>query len=139
MTLKIKAAAGRKIYVHARPRKFQVGTVNGIPSMKEAYDAVDYLWPSLPYAVGSSGVAGALWARHGMSFDEVIMAGIGLSADDLTYVAGYPNGYSQHAGYAKPNQVDHWLGILRRHQEEGLTDGIVSMSGATQKILGGPC
>lgn len=141
MTLKIKTATGRKIYVHARPKKYQTpnGTVWYLPHAKEAFEAIDYLWPSLPYAVGSSGVAGALWARHGMGFDEVIMAGIGLSADDLTYVAGYPNGYSQHAGYAKPNQVDHWLGILRRHQEEGLTDGIVSMSGATQKILGGPC
>ena len=139
MTLKIKAAAGRPIWVHARPRKFQVGTVNGIPSMKEAYDAVDYLWPSLPFAVGSSGIAGALWARHGMGFQEVILAGITLSVDDQKYADGYPNGYSQHDGYAKPNQIDHWLNLLKRHQEEGLTDGIFAMSGATQKILGKPC
>jgi hypothetical protein len=139
MTLKIKAAAGRPIWVHARPRKFQVGTVNGIPSMKEAYDAIDYLWPGLPYAVGSSGVAGALWARHGMGFQEVIMAGIGLDCDSLKYVQGYPNGYSQHEGYAKTSQVEHWLKILQRHQEEGLTENIYSMSGATQKILGAPC
>ena len=141
MTLKIKQAAGRKIYVHARPRNYQTprGTVWYLPHSKEAFEAIDYLWPSLPFAVGSSGVAGALWARHGMGFDEVIMAGIGLSADNLTYANGYPNGYSQHAGYAKPNQVDHWLNILKRHHEEGLTDGIVSMSGATQKILGKPC
>jgi len=139
MTLKIKAAVSRRIWVHARPRNFQVGTKNGIPSSKEAYDAVDYLWPSLPFAVGSSGVAGALWARHGMGFQEVIMAGIGLSSDDQKYAEGYPNGYSQHEGYAKPNQIEHWFNLLKRHQEEGLTEGIYSMSGATQKILGKPC
>lgn len=139
MTLKIKEAAGRKIYVHARPRKFQVGTINGIPSMKEAYDAVDYLWPSLPFAVGSSGVAGAMWARHGMGFHEVIMAGIGLDCDSLKYVPNYPNKFSQHDGFAKPAQVDHWLNILKHHEQEGLTEGIFSMSGATQKILGAPC
>lgn len=139
MTLKIKAAAGRKIWVHARPRKFQVGTINGIPSTKEAYDAVDYLWPSLPYAVGSSGVAGALWARHGMGFQEVIMAGIGLDCGSLEYAENYPNRYSQHEGFAKPAQIDHWLNLLKRHQEEGLTDGIYSMSGSTQKVLGKPC
>lgn len=141
MTLKIKSSAGRKIYVHARPRYMQTkrGMIWYLPHAKDAFEAIDYLWPGLPYAVGSSGVAGALWARHGMGFEEVIMAGIGLDCDSLKYVQGYPNGYSQHDGYAKTNQVEHWLNILKRHQEEGLTVGIYSMSGATQKILGAPC
>jgi hypothetical protein len=109
-----------------------------LPHAKDAFEAIDYLWPSLPFAVGSSGVAGAMWARHGMGFHEVIMAGIGLDFDSLKYAEGNPNGYSQHQGFAKENQIDHWLKILKRHQEEGLTENIYSMSGATQKLLGAP-
>jgi hypothetical protein len=140
MTLKIKAAAGRPIIVHARPRYLQ--TKKGIlwytPHAKDAYEAIDYLWPGLPFAVGSSGVAGAMWARHGMGFEEVIMAGIGLSSRDTKYAEGYPNKFSQHAGFATDAQIDNWIKILERHQQEGLTEGVYSMSGATNKILGGP-
>jgi hypothetical protein len=74
-----------------------------------------------------------------MGFQEVIMAGIGLDCGSLEYAENYPNKYSQHEGFAKPAQIDHWLNLLKRHQEEGLTDGIYSMSGSTQKVLGKPC
>ena len=42
MTLKIKAAAGRKIYVHARPRMIQSakGLVWYVPHSKESYEAI---------------------------------------------------------------------------------------------------
>lgn len=140
MTLKIRAAANRPIIVHARPKTLQTakGTVWHIPYKKEAYQAIDYIWPSLSYAVGSSGVAGALWARHGMGFDEVIMAGIGLSSRLATYAAGYPNKLSQGTAYARTDQIDNWVRILRRHQEDGRTNGIFSMSGRTRDILGAP-
>jgi hypothetical protein len=70
MTLKIKQAAGRKIYVHARPRASQTvrGTQWYVPHLQEAYDAIDYIWRDLNFCVGSSGVAGALWAKHAMGF-----------------------------------------------------------------------
>jgi hypothetical protein len=141
MTLLIKAAVGRKIYVHARPRTIQTakGTVWYIPSHKEAYEAIDYLWPKLDYAKGSSGIAGALWAKHGMGFDEVILAGIGLSSDNRKYVQDYPNRYSQGAAYATENQIDNWLRVLQSHIDSGKTEGIYSMSGMTAKMLGKPC
>jgi hypothetical protein len=141
MTLRIKAAAGRRIYVHARPRTIQTpqGTAWFIPNKAEAYEAIDYVWPSLPYLKGSSGIAGALWARHGMGFDEVILAGIGLSHRNRKYVQQYPNKYQKGDAYASPEQIDNWVGILREHIKEGRTEGIYSMSGITAKLLGKPC
>jgi hypothetical protein len=140
MTLKIRAAANRPIIVHARPKALQTakGTVWHIPYRQEAYEAIDYIWPSLSFAVGSSGVAGALWARHGMGFDEVIMAGIGLSAGQRSYASGYPNKFSQNDGYARSDQIDNWVRILKKHHEESRTQGIFSMSGKTRDILGAP-
>lgn len=141
MTLKIKEAAGRKIYVHARPRIIQTarGTVWHTPHLKESYEAIDYIWPTLGYAKGSSGVAGALWARQGMGFDEVIMAGIGLSCDDKKYANDYPNKYQCGSTYATNNQIENWLKLLQLHIDEGRTKGIYSMGGNTMKMLGRPC
>jgi len=140
MTLKIRESVDRPIKIHARPKILQTakGTVWHIPYAREAFDAIDYVWPGLSFAVGSSGVAGAMWARHGMGFEEVIMAGITLSGDDQKYAQGYPNKYSQHAGYARADQIDNWFRVLKRHQEEGLTMGIYSMSGRTKDLLGAP-
>ena len=73
-----------------------------------------------------------------MGFEEVIMAGITLTGDDQKYATGYPNKYSQHAAYARVDQIDNWVRVLKRHQEEGLTMGIYSMSGRTKDILGSP-
>jgi hypothetical protein len=73
-----------------------------------------------------------------MGFEEVIMAGITLSVEDQKYAQGYPNKYSQHAGYARADQIDNWVRVLKRHQEEGLTMGIYSMSGKTKDLLGAP-
>lgn len=141
MTLLIKAAAGRPIFVHARPRMIQSarGMVWHLPYKKEAFEAIDYVWPSLPMAKGSSGIAGALWARHGMGFDEVILAGIGLSHGNRKYVQGYPNKYQKPNAFADENQVDNWLNILKGHISEGRMQGVYSMSGATAKLLGEPC
>ena len=140
MTLKIRAAVNRPIIVHARPKALQTakGTVWHIPYKREAYDSIDYIWPSLSFATGSSGVAGAMWARHGMGFDEVIMAGIGLTTADKSYIAGYPNKYSKGDSYASTDQIDNWVRILKKHQEDGKTEGIFSMSGKTRNILGEP-
>lgn len=140
MTLRIRAAVNRPIIVHARPKALQTakGTVWHIPYKREAYDSIDYIWPSLSFATGSSGVAGAMWARHGMGFDEVIMAGIGLTTADKSYTAGYPNKYSKGDSYASTDQIDNWVRILKKHQEDGKTERIFSMSGKTRNILGEP-
>jgi len=141
MTKQIKDRAGRKIYVHARPRASQINKTFlwHDPSAKEAFDAIDFFWPDLGWAKGSSGVAGALWAKHGMGFDEVIMAGIGLDCGSVKYAENYPNRYSQSSGFATPAQIEHWVKLLVSHKDDGKTDGIYSMSGATQQILGSPC
>lgn len=140
MTLKIKESAGRPIFVHARPRIIQSGSGIKwfIPHSKESYEAIDYIWPDLGWAKGSSGIAGAMWARHGMGFDEVILAGINLNQDDKKYAKDYPNKYQFGIAYANNNQVENWLGLLQRHIEEGKAGGIYSMGGNTQKMLGPP-
>jgi hypothetical protein len=101
-------------------------------------DFVDFVWPSLNWVCGSSGVAGALWAKHGMDFDEVIMAGIPLSLGNLAYSEKYPSKYTKEEGFATDNQIDHWLSHLRTFHFQGKTAGIFSMSGSTSRILGMP-
>lgn len=121
-----KAKAGRDVKVHAR------SNVMG--------NDVDYVWPELNWVSGSSGVAAALWARHGMGFDEVIMAGVPLHVNKLSYVAGYPSKPTKENGsFAEKHQVEHWLMMLKSHIAEGKTQGIYSMSGATSRLLGFPC
>lgn len=136
-----KEKAGRKIYVHARPRKFSNG--GGLwllPIAEQKWQFVDYRWPTLTWVAGSSGVAGALWARHGMGFDEVIMAGVPLDMGNRVYSDKYPSKPTKDDGkFADLNQVEHWAQILREHKAKGLTQGIYSVSGETNKILGMPC
>ncbi len=141
MTKQIKDASSRPIRVHARPRASQMNRkfTWHTPEGKEAFDAIDYFWPDLSWAKGSSGVAGAMWARHGMGFDEVIMAGIGLEPGNHKYIQSYPNKYSQGQGYATNAQIEHWLKLLQLHIDDGKTHGVYSMSGKTMQMLGKPC
>ena len=101
-------------------------------------DWTDYVWPSLNWVCGSSGVAGALWAKHGLGFDEIIMAGIPLNREVLDYNKMYPSKYTKTDGFATSGQVDHWISHLRTFKEQGKTEGIYSMSGTTASILGKP-
>jgi hypothetical protein len=135
-----KAEAGRKIYVHSRSKRFTNGGgiwMLAVPDHKFA--AVDYVWPNLGWVAGSSGVAGALWARHGMGFDEVIIAGAPLSHDSLVYADQYPSKPTKNGKFSETTQLDHWIGMLRSHKEAGKTEGIFSMSGRTRHVLGAPC
>jgi hypothetical protein len=99
---------------------------------------VDYHWPSLDWVNGSSGVAGAIWAKLGMGFDEVIMAGIPLSREETRYSEKYPSEYKKKVGFATSAQIEHWLSHLETHQANNLMRGVYSMSGATKDILGYP-
>lgn len=135
-----KHAAGRKIFVHSRSKRFtNGGGIWFLAVPKHKFAAVDYIWPELGWVAGSSGVAGALWARHGMGFDEVIIAGAPLSQNVLIYSDKYPSKPTKGTGFAEPNQVDHWIQMLKHHKAAGKTNGIFSMSGATRNILGAPC
>jgi hypothetical protein len=85
-------------------------------------------------------VAGGLWAKHGMGFNEVILAGVPLSVNNLGYSDKYTSKPTKDGGnFAEWNQVEHWAEILRGHKERGFTEGIYSVSGETNKILGMPC
>lgn len=136
-----KTAANRQIWVHSRSKRFTNGGgmwFLAVPDHKFA--AVDYVWPQLGWVAGSSGVAGALWARHGMGFDEVIIAGAPLSQANLVYSDKYPSKPTKPGGtFAEAGQVDHWIRMLHAHKDAGKTDGIFSMSGHTRKVLGAPC
>lgn len=136
-----KKAAGKIIYIHSRPRSFDngAGTWRLVVS-DETWESIDYYWPTLSWISGSSGAAGALWAKHGMGFDEVIMAGIPLSTDSLVYCEKYPSKPTQNNNqYAKDTQVNHWLKIFSSLINEGKTKNIWSMSGSTKEMLGAPC
>ncbi len=142
LALKIKEAVNRPIKIHARPRKFKKATIGGwfLPTPNQAWQAIDYVWPELNWAFGSSGTAGAMWAKHGLGFDEVIMAGIQLSVDNLGYADGYGQQTNRSDGkFAMPEHVEHWLQLLKNHRDNGKTKDIYSMSGKTREVLGAPC
>jgi hypothetical protein len=133
----IKSSAGREVFVHARPRKYSNGGGTWLlPVPNHRWALVDYEWPTLTWLCGSSGIAGALWARHGMGYDEVIMAGIPLNRKQRTYADGYASTPKFGRDFAEDHQVENWLNHLRTHKANGKTEGITSMSGETARILG---
>lgn len=121
----IKEAAGRQIFVHSFIRKHD----------GELAD-VDYLWPSLSWVGGSSGFSAALWASHGMGFDEVIMAGSPISVDDLAYTDRLPERW--HRERHKRTSTLGWQAQIAKFQMQGITGRIRSMSGWTRDTLGFP-
>ena len=126
MAEKLKKLTGRKVFLHAR------GNIMG--------HGIDYKWHSLDWVCGSSGVAGALWAKHGMLFDEVIMAGIPLSELITVYSDKYPSAsaLADKSFFATESLIYGWQKQLLRHKANGKTDGIFSMSGFTKGVLGEP-
>jgi hypothetical protein len=99
---------------------------------------VDYHWSSLNWVNGSSGVAGAIWARIGMGFDEVIMAGIPLNKKETRYSEKYPSTYKKKGGFATGAQIEHWLRHVETHKANNLLSRVYSMSGETRNVLGYP-
>lgn len=139
MAQKLKDDAGRQIYVHTRfSQSMGIDNLWKLKHPRRVYNAVDYVWPDLEWVAGSSGVAGAYWLRHGMGYDKVIICGAPLSIDCLDYSKEY-TGYRRNKGRpcAKKKNMQEWLSALKRNVGPR-TEGIYSMSGATQRILGGP-
>lgn len=99
-------------------------------------NGVDYWWPELNNMKGSSGLVGALWARA-MGFEEVIIAGIPLSASELMYAKEYA-GAPQNCEFATESNILNWQEMVRLHKKQGRTQGIYSMSGYTRQIFGPP-
>lgn len=115
-------AAKRPIKIHARA---------GIMG-----NGVDYWWQELVAVKGSSGLAGALWAKA-MGFDEVIMVGIPLSTSEQDYSDKYlPN--KKLPFFATEASILNWQQFVRLYKEQGKTKGIYSMSGYTRKVFGPP-
>jgi hypothetical protein len=126
------------IRVHARPRIFSSGRgMWMLPVSDPLWAYVDYAWKDLTWVSGSSGVAGALWARHGMGFDEVIICGAPL--EGVRYSEHYLSKPTKENGaWAEEHQLVQWYEQVRGHQERGMTEGIFSMSGRTREVLGAP-
>ena len=129
-----------KIWRSKLPEGIYVHAAKGPqPGMEALYDA-DYIWPELDWVCGTSGFSAGLWARHGMGFDEVILAGVSLSKDLAGYADGYPSAIGSGAnqpGYSDA-LFDHWMSQVRTHHKNGKAEGIYSMSGATAQLLGYP-
>lgn len=135
----IKARAGRAIFVHARERvqqkKWGSMYVHGKTDV-----GIDYIWSDLAWVSASSGIGAAMWARHGMGFDEVILCGVPLES------GGYAPGvaaFKKIKGDAGKSFVDagalkHWHSVVREYIRCGKTAGIRSMSGWTREALGAP-
>lgn len=138
------------VKVHSRPLSFQTkkGGANWFfPVSKAQEDDVDYLWPDLCWIGGSSGFAAALWARHGMGFDEVILAGVPLNKETRKYSTEYeevtraairPPAHDNETHFASLDSLEHWQQCIRNFTEVGRTEGIYSMSGWTAEWLGMP-
>lgn len=135
----IKRRAGRRIFVHARPRGMQ-RKWGSIYVFGKNDIGIDYEWPELAWVGASSGISAAMWARHGMGFDEVILCGVPLE----------PGGYAQGVAAFKPIKGDggksfvdtgalkYWRECVEVYRKQGKTEGIRSMSGWTREALGAP-
>ena len=136
-----KARAGKMVRAKI-PEDVSIHAASGpIPGMEAIYDC-DYLWPELSWICGTSGFSAGLWAKHGMGFDEVILAGVPLSKDIASYAKGYPSPGNLGDGKPLVGYSDelflHWMQHVRTHKKNGKTEGIFSMSGATMTVLGYP-
>jgi hypothetical protein len=131
----IRARAGRRVFIHSRSRIHQRRRLPGLPEK-----GVDYVWPTLEWVNGGSGFAAALWARHGMGFDEVILCGVPLD----------PGGYAPEIAAFKAMRGDggksfvdtralaRWRDVVAAFVANGRAAGITSMSGWTRGVLGMP-
>lgn len=136
---RIKETACRKIYVHSRHRRIRrKGALWMLPIPEYIWEEIDYVWKDLHWVWGSSGVAGTMWAKHGMGFDQVIMAGVSLSQDVMIYNEKYAGQEAFNGKFALDFKLEGWQETLRQFQAEGKTEGVYSMSGFTRELLGAP-
>lgn len=108
------------------------------PGMEYLYQA-DYVWPELSWICGTSGFAAGLWARHGLGYDEVILAGVPLDKSVNVYRSEYKSPFNNpEMPFAGEELFEHWHQQIRTHCNNGKTENIFSMSGATMYLLGAP-
>lgn len=131
----IRARAARQIFIHSRRHRDQRRRV---ALGREA--AVDFVWPQLAWIYGGSGFTAALWARHGMGFDEVILCGVPLEAGGYTpeILPIKPLRGDGGRSFVDPPALTRWQRVIEGYVKDGRAAGITSMSGWTRSILGAP-
>lgn len=136
---KIVERTGRSLTIHARPRKQKTGGgMWFLPAGDHAWQYVNYEWPDLYWVAGSSGIAGAMWAKHGMGHDTVIMCGVLLDPDSNGYADPYPGKSLDGSRALQKDRIAVWRDILLLYQQEGRTEGVYAMSGFPKEVLGAP-
>ena len=137
---KFKEAVTRKIYIHSKPRHYRNGGGMWLlPVADYLWEKVDYQWPDLHWVSGSSGVAGALWAKHGLGYEMVVMCGIPLDPDSVKYTDKYPSEPTKQNGdFAEKRQLVKWAQTFEQYVNDGRASNIYSMSGKTNEITGNP-
>jgi hypothetical protein len=134
----IRAKAGRRVFIHGRPNRMQTRRIRWLAPGKNS--DLDYLWPDLGWVYGSSGFCAALWARHGMGYDEVILCGVPLDPGGYApAVTAFkkPQG-ERGTSFADHETINRWRGVIAEFTAQGKTAGIRSMSGWTRDALGAP-
>jgi hypothetical protein len=133
----IKDRAGQHVYVHTR-RRLRGHKAKRTLARHKAH--IDYVWPKLHWVCGSSGFATALWARHGLGFQETILCGVPLEAGGYApEIAGFktPTGDGGNS-FIDTRVLLAWRDLIATYVRDGIASGIVSMSGWTRSTLGAP-
>lgn len=108
------------------------------PGLEHLYQA-DYVWPELSWICGTSGFGAGLWAKHGLGYDEVILAGVPLDRSIKVYRSEYKSPFNNpEMPFASDELFEHWYHQIKAHRSKGRTESIFSMSGATMYLLGAP-
>jgi hypothetical protein len=130
----IRARAGRRIFIHSRGRLYQGRRFQNVDESD-----VDYLWPGLRWTAGGSGIVGALWARHGMGFSEVILCGCPLEPGGYApEIQQFKTPQGESGSFVDARPLERWRESVRRFVRDGRAAGITSMSGWTREALGTP-
>lgn len=134
----IRAKAGRPVFIHGRPKQYQRNRLRWVSGRDSD---LDYAWPELCWVYGGSGFGAALWARHGMGFDEVILCGVPMEHGGYApEVAAFKRPQADRGrSFADIVQIDRWRAAIGEFTAQGKTAGIRSMSGWTRDALGAPC
>jgi hypothetical protein len=135
----IRAKAGRGIAIHGRPKMHQSRRIRWITAGKDS--DLDFAWPDLHWIYGSSGFGAALWARHGMGFDDVILCGVPMERGGyVADIAAFKKPQADRGrSFAQPDVLQRWKGVIQGFAADGRAAGITSMSGWTREVLGAPC
>lgn len=134
----IRQKAGRPVIIHGRPRVFQTRRAIWFSAGKDS--DLNYTWPDLRWIYGSSGFGAALWAKHGMGFDEVILCGVPMERGGYApEISAFKKPQADRGrSFAEDAVLDRWKGVIYGFIADGRAAGIRSMSGWTREVLGAP-